>query len=224
MRLLVPSTLVLLLSTSVFAQAPATGTTPTPTGDKSTDARALFNEANSHFAVGEFNEAAENYQAAYKLRPDPALLYNAAQAFRLGGKSEKALVLYRNYVALYPKQRNIEEVKKQIVSLQEVVAAQEKTKTAPPIDTAEPKPLPPGTTPPPTQPPVAAAPPPPPPPPPKPPEKPIWKKGWFWGVIGGAVVVVAVVVPVAIIASSSSTPWATSSDFGPGAHALQVHW
>jgi hypothetical protein len=105
--------------------------------DKSSDARALFESGNTHFAVGEFEAAGEKYQEAYKLKPDAALLYNAAQAFRLAGKVERALVLYKNYVLFYPKARNIDEVRKVIVSLEEARSSVEKAKTAPPVDTAQ---------------------------------------------------------------------------------------
>ena len=38
------------------------------------------------FALGRYGEAAAKYEAAFALRPDPALLYNAAQSHRLGGQ------------------------------------------------------------------------------------------------------------------------------------------
>src|ERR1043166_1579709 len=81
----------------------------TARADSNSEARIKFNSANTHFAVGEFEEAANDYQEAYKLKPDPALLYDAAQAFRLAGSQQKALVLYKNYVMFYPEQKNIPE-------------------------------------------------------------------------------------------------------------------
>ena len=59
--------------------------------DDYNEAKVHFKKGSAHFAIGEFAEAAEEYQAAYRLKQDPALLYNAAQAFRLAGKNEKAL-------------------------------------------------------------------------------------------------------------------------------------
>src|SRR5258706_8903492 len=64
--------------------------------DNATEARAHFEAGSAHFAVGEFDQAGLEYQEAYKLKPDPALLYNAAQAYRLAGNHQKALVLYKN--------------------------------------------------------------------------------------------------------------------------------
>src|SRR5262245_38094220 len=72
--------------------------TSTARAEGGADARAHFERGNAHYAVGEFAEAAEEYQAAYKLKQDPALLYNAAQAYRLAGNRDKAIILYTNYI------------------------------------------------------------------------------------------------------------------------------
>jgi hypothetical protein len=112
-------------------------------------------------------------------------------------------------------------VREQITKLQEVLAAEEKAKTAPPTSTVEPHTgEQPATTQ--QQPPEQQAaqqqaqqq------PPPSGPEKPpIWKKWWFWTAIG-AVVVAAVVIPVAVVEGSSN--WNNLPDQGPGAKAARV--
>lgn len=195
--------------------------------DKSAEAKALFQEANAHFAVGEFSDAGRKYQEAYKLKPDAALLYNAAQSYRLGGDSQKALVLYKNYVQFYPKAPNVEVVRQQITKLEEAIAATESAKTAPPRGTAEhaePEPTkPPETKPPePTPAPVATTQ----PPPPSDHPTPLYKKWWLWTIVGG-VVVVGVVVAVAVAVTTESGPWQTAKNIGPGAlqvPSLQVRW
>ena len=103
--------------------------------DKTAQARALSQEANALYAVGEFEQAAEKYQSAYKLKPDPALLYNAAQSYRMAGNNDKALLLYKNYAMFYPSARNIHNVETQISKLQEAIAAQHKAQTQPPTTT-----------------------------------------------------------------------------------------
>ncbi len=105
------------------------------TDDKTAQARALSQEANALYAVGEFEQAAEKYQSAYKLKPDPALLYNAAQSFRMAGNNEKALLLYKNYAMFYPTAKNIHNAESQISKLQEAIAAQHKAQTQPPTTT-----------------------------------------------------------------------------------------
>jgi tetratricopeptide (TPR) repeat protein len=106
-----------------------------PPDERTAQARALSQEASAQYAVGEFTGAAEKYQAAYKLKPDAALLYNAAQSYRMAGNNEKALLLYKNYVMFYPNAKNVANVEQQISKLQEAIAAQEKAKTQPPTTT-----------------------------------------------------------------------------------------
>src|SRR5206468_2258806 len=105
-------------------------------GDEVAEAMAHFTRGNTHYAVGEFAEAAEEYQAAYKLKPVSAFLFDAAQAYRFAGNYKKALVLYRNYVIFYPNERNVEDVKAQIVKLKAAIA----TRTSPPAGTTAPPP------------------------------------------------------------------------------------
>jgi tetratricopeptide (TPR) repeat protein len=187
----------------------------TARADEAAEAREHYKKATAHFAVGEFALAADAYQAAYLLKQDAALLFNAAQARRLGGENEKALILYKNYAQLYPKARNIPEVRDQIAKCEEAIAAAAKAKTAPPTNTVEPdKPMPEPTPPP--APAVAATPPLPPPSHERP--VPVYKKWWLWTIVGGAVVV-AVVVPVAVVASQPP-PFSNVDDI---ANAL-VRW
>ncbi len=202
--------------------ARADDATPTPA-----DAKRHYNAATAHFAVGEFAEAGEEYNKAYKAKPDAAFLYNAAQSFRLAGANERALVLYKNYLHFYPHAPNLDEVRTQIDKLTEAIEATNNAKTNPPMNTAEPgRPTPEGgtevrtestTTTPVTVTPVVATTAP-------PPDKPIYKKGWFWGVVAGAVVVVAVVVTVGVIEGSSTKSWNNAPPFGPGSqNGLSTH-
>jgi len=185
---------------------------------KSVDARAHFQSATSHFAVGEFAEAADEYQKAYKLKPDPALLYNAAQSYRLANNLEKAQILYRNFLQLYPNEGNAEEVRTQIAKLREAIAAADKAKNAPPMeakpmtpstDVAEAKPVPPQTAP------VAAA-----TAPTKVERTPVYKKWWLWTIVG--VVVVGAVVGGVVATQVPSGTWANGPTVGPGSMGLKV--
>src|SRR5687767_12916962 len=83
----------------------------------SKDAKRIYEEATAAFGLGRYAEAAEKYESAFALRPDPALLYNAAQAFRLGGNKPRALELYRNYVRLYPDGANANDVRTHVAAL-----------------------------------------------------------------------------------------------------------
>lgn len=183
-------------------------TSPTVIADPAADAKAFYEKATADFAVGEFAKAADEYQQAYQLRPDAALLYNAAQSYRLAGNNEKALILYRNYVMLYPNQPNIDQVRGQIEKLKEAVRVQERAKTNPPTSTV---PVP-ATTPTPT----ASASTLPTPTQPQPQltataerRRPLTKKAWFWATLGASVLVVAGVTIGVVFGAQPHAPNAT---------------
>jgi tetratricopeptide (TPR) repeat protein len=160
--------------------------------ERASDARAHYQRATAHFAVGDFAEAAEEYQAAYKLKQDPALLYDAAQAFRLAGKPEKALILYRNYVQLYPREPNIGEVQEQIVKLKSAISAADSAKNNPPTATAEPVGAASSASPE----PIAEA----------PRKPPLYKKWWVWTIAGGVAAGVAIGLGVGLTTRSTFKP------------------
>ena len=170
-----------------------------PLWASSDDAKALYDKGTAAFALGNYEEAANDYEAAFKLKPDPALLYNAAQAHRLGGNKQRALQLYQSYLRLYgdkglTKRSDLED---RIAELKAAIENDRRVATAPPTEPAplstrpepsanEPKTPPPAAT---TSEPAAStltatAPPP-------AEKKPLVKKAWFWGVVAGAVVVAA---------------------------------
>jgi tetratricopeptide (TPR) repeat protein len=182
--------------------------------DDASDARAHYQKATNFFAVGDFSSAAAEYEEAYKKKPDAALLFNAAQSRRLAGENQKAVILYKNYVQLYPKAKNVADVKEQIVKLEEAIAAAEKAKTNPPTSMEEPEKK--ITEAPPTQQQRAEE--------KKEPEKPtpIYKKWWLWTAVGAGVVLI-IVIPTAIVASQPPN-WRSVPDVGPGVQGLQVQW
>jgi tetratricopeptide (TPR) repeat protein len=123
-------------------------------GDQS-EARAYFDKATAAFALGHYPVAADNFEKAFELKPDPALLYNAAQAHRLGGNKERALILYQNYLRLYAKAVRRSEVETRVEELKKAIERDRQLATSPPTTTM-PSTLPPG--PPASEPPVAPAP------------------------------------------------------------------
>ena len=127
--------LAVLVAALALATPVARASAAEPPDEKTAQAKALSQEANSLYAVGDFAQAAERYQSAYKLKPDAALLYNAAQSSRMAGNNEKALLLYKNYAMFYPNARNIPNVELQITKLQEAISAQHKAQTQPPTST-----------------------------------------------------------------------------------------
>lgn len=98
------------------------------------DAKTLFDRATVQFRVGQFHDAAQTYQRVYELHPDPVLLYNCAQSFRLANEPDKALLFYRSFLSAKPDAPNREEVEGRIAELERVVAEQKKAKERPPND------------------------------------------------------------------------------------------
>jgi tetratricopeptide (TPR) repeat protein len=193
------------------------------------DAKAHYQKATAHFAVGEYREAAVEYEEAFKLKQDPALLYNAAQSFRLAGDNQKALLLYTNLVKLYPTSKFAADSKDHIAKLN---AAGPQTPppaapaTTPPSAAAAPPPVvpiapvttsPPAAPPPPAATPVPSVPAPAPAPivsapavaptaPPAEPAHPFYTRWWFWAA-AGAVVAAGVVTAVALSSGGTSGSW-----------------
>jgi tetratricopeptide (TPR) repeat protein len=177
------------------------------------DAKTHYQKATAHFAIGEYHDAAIEYEEAFKLKQDPAILFNAAQSFRLAGDNPKALLLYNNIIKLYPSTQYAKDSRERIEKLAQ-------SGTSPPAVT--PPPAPPPVTP--IPPPVVAAVPPPritpalpppsasvvvessPPPPSGSEDKPVYTRWWFW-VGAGAVAAGAVIAVVALSSRGSAGPW-----------------
>jgi tetratricopeptide (TPR) repeat protein len=99
------------------------------------EARGYFDKATASFALGHYAVAAENYEKAFELKPDPALLYNAAQAHRLAGNKERAVTLYQNYLRLYAKAVRRTEVEARIEELKKAIKRDHELATSPPTTT-----------------------------------------------------------------------------------------
>jgi tetratricopeptide (TPR) repeat protein len=132
--------------------------------DRGKDAKKAYEEATAAFGLGRYGVAAEKYEAAFALRPDPALLYNAAQSYRLAGNKPRALELYRNCLRLYPDFPNAEDARNHVASLKKQIDEEQRSGASPPAAAApvarpaEPAPPPAAVAPAPAAPPPVAAP------------------------------------------------------------------
>ena len=168
---------------------------------ETSEARAHFDKATSAFALGKFADAATEYEKAFELKPDAALLYNAAQSHRLAGNKQRALLLYQNYLRIYGKQANNKaEVNRNIVELKAAIETEGVAGTPPtprekpvePVPVVAPVVAPTVVTPT-TDASLVATP---------PRDKPLVKKGWFWGALVGGVVVVGGAVALGVVFGS----------------------
>jgi tetratricopeptide (TPR) repeat protein len=74
---------------------------PPGRAEKIAEAQEHFRQGTTAYALGKYAEAATEWERAYELKPDAALLFNAAQVHRLGGNHKRALLLYQNYLRLH---------------------------------------------------------------------------------------------------------------------------
>jgi tetratricopeptide (TPR) repeat protein len=96
------------------------------------DARALYEHGTTLYDLGQYREAAHEYEAAFKLHQSPPLLFNIAQAYRLGGDPANALRAYRSYLRRSPDATNRAEVTQYIATCEKQLAAAPKVSEPPP--------------------------------------------------------------------------------------------
>lgn len=110
-------------------------------------ARDHYRKGTRAYDLGHYDEAVKEYEAAYRAKDDPALLFNIAQAYRLSGDLPNAIRTYRSFLRRVPEAPNRAEVDKRIIELQKAIDEQAKAKEGPAEGTlapagtqAEPKP------------------------------------------------------------------------------------
>jgi tetratricopeptide (TPR) repeat protein len=87
-------------------------------GDNKKLMREHFERGSAFYDLGKYRDAVVEYEEAYKAKPDPALLFNIAQCYRLAREPESALRIYRSYLRRVPDAPNREEVEQYIQALQ----------------------------------------------------------------------------------------------------------
>jgi tetratricopeptide (TPR) repeat protein len=103
-------------------------------------ARDHYLKGTRAFDLGAYEEAIAEYGAAYRIKDDPALLYNLGQANRLAGHSVEALRLYKVFLSRSSDAPNRAEVEAKIAELQKLVDQQAKTQKSMPPDQVTPPP------------------------------------------------------------------------------------
>jgi len=103
--------------------------------EKVEEAREYLDKATAAFALNRYAVAAENYEKSFELKPDAAVLYNAAQAYRLAGNKERALDLYQSYLRMYGDDKRA-EIEKHIQNLKQAIEKDHAVATSPPTGTA----------------------------------------------------------------------------------------
>ena len=74
------------------------------------EAKAHFEKGQTHYTLGEFAEAAAEFKEAFRLKHEPAILYNVAQAMRQSHQYQQAYFYYSQFLHLKPEAANRSEV------------------------------------------------------------------------------------------------------------------
>jgi tetratricopeptide (TPR) repeat protein len=114
------------------------GSTPQANADDRpmpASARAHHERALRHFEAQQYAEALAAFQAAYQLDADPVFLYGIAQAERLRGNCDRAIVAYETYLRTKPAERQADAARANIERCR-IASAQ------PPSPEPEPEPAP----------------------------------------------------------------------------------
>src|SRR5689334_1129174 len=106
--------IVVLLATSVAYAQPA-----------KIKAEAAAREGQQRYQAGEFALAAERFELAFSLDPDPAYLFNLAQSYRLGKACAKAAAAYRKLLGLVASGPNTAKVQSYVEEMDACAKAHE---------------------------------------------------------------------------------------------------
>jgi tetratricopeptide (TPR) repeat protein len=87
---------------------------------RTAQAKEIYKLALADFNAGRFEDAMEKFAAGWALKPQPLFLYNAAQAARRAGKSQRAVELFKQFLSVDPQAPERAEALKYIDELSPV--------------------------------------------------------------------------------------------------------
>ena len=92
------------------------------TDAKTAGARAHMRQGSAYYDLNHFREAYDEFEQAYLLEQDPALLYNMGQCQRKLGHTEDALHFYKTYLRYAPSGPRSVEAQNHIRDLEDDLA------------------------------------------------------------------------------------------------------
>lgn len=102
------------------------------------EARDHYEKGLTHYNLGEFDPAVEEFKKAYELSNAPGLLFNIAQVYRAKEDFKQALYFYRTFLRLQPDAPNRADVEARVADLERMMAEKQKLQEAPPKETMTP--------------------------------------------------------------------------------------
>ena len=129
---------LVVAATHPASAQPAPSPAPTTEDAKKAEARALYETGNTHYNLGEYDQAVAAFKKAYELSQAPGLLFNIAQSYRLKKDYEQASHFYETYLRLKPDAANRADVEARIAEMKTMLEEQKKMGTKAPIGTVSP--------------------------------------------------------------------------------------
>jgi tetratricopeptide (TPR) repeat protein len=107
---------------------PPSGSAPAdPAGSSTAAARAHARQGLALYDLKRFQEAFNEFEQAYLIEQDPALLYDMAQCQRKLGNNEEALHFYRTYLRRVPKGPSAVEAEKRAKEIEDAMNRAKRT-------------------------------------------------------------------------------------------------
>jgi hypothetical protein len=102
--------------------------------DAARDAKAKehYDAGTAAFNLGDWPRAIEEYKQAYTFKPEPVLLYDIAQSYRLANDLPNALFFYKSYLRNATNPPNRREIDDRIHKLEQQMHQQQQVTTQPP--------------------------------------------------------------------------------------------
>jgi tetratricopeptide (TPR) repeat protein len=101
-------------------------------------ARAAFQKGQTEYNLGNYAEAAKQFEETYRIKPVPALLFNIAQCYRFIGNLEKAVQTYRSYLRnAPPTDKNLKLAKELLDQVEKALASKQKAEQRAPHGLAQ---------------------------------------------------------------------------------------
>lgn len=115
---------LLVLARSVSAQPEA------PTVDAKAAAESLYKEGATQYDLREYVTAIDDFKRAYALFPEPTILFDIAQAYRMLRDCDSAGVTYRSYIREKPDGVDRDEATKRAAEMDSCAADQRREREA----------------------------------------------------------------------------------------------
>lgn len=129
---------LLVATSSVAIAQPAPTPAPAPDEGKKAEAKVLYDKGNTHYNLGEYDQAVAAFKKAYEISQAPGLLFNIAQSYRLKKDYEQASHFYTTYLRLKPDAANRPDVEARIAEMETMLEEQKKMGFKAPIGTMSP--------------------------------------------------------------------------------------